>query len=63
MKGKNKEIIIAHPLDKLWMLPNKDKIYVMSFKQFCLPVLEFLMPRLYTARNWDIVVKEQILLQ
>ena len=21
MKGKNKEIIIAHPLDKLWMLP------------------------------------------
>ena len=22
MKGKNKEIIIAHPLDKLWMLPN-----------------------------------------
>ena len=23
MKGKNKEIIIAHPLDKLWMLPNK----------------------------------------
>ena len=23
MKGKNKEIIIAHPLDKLWMLPNE----------------------------------------
>ena len=22
MKGKNKEIIIAHPIDKLWMLPN-----------------------------------------
>ena len=22
MKGKNKEIIIAHPLYKLWMLPN-----------------------------------------
>ena len=22
MKGKNKEIIIAHPLDKLWMLPD-----------------------------------------
>ena len=43
--------------------PDKDKIYVMSFKQFCSPVLEFLMPRLYTARNWDIVVKEQILLQ
>ena len=21
MKGKNKEIIIAHPLEKLWMLP------------------------------------------
>ena len=21
MNGKNKEIIIAHPLDKLWMLP------------------------------------------
>ena len=24
MKGKNKEIIIAHPLDKLWMLPNNN---------------------------------------
>ena len=23
MKGKNKEIIIAHPLDKLWMLPKQ----------------------------------------
>ena len=23
MKGKNKEIIIAHPLDKLWMLPKR----------------------------------------
>ena len=23
MKGKNKEIIIAHPLDKLWMLPKE----------------------------------------
>ena len=22
MKGKNKEIIIAHPLDKFWMLSN-----------------------------------------
>ena len=22
IKGKNKEIIIAHPLDKFWMLPN-----------------------------------------
>ena len=22
IKGKNKEIIIVHPLDKLWMLPN-----------------------------------------
>ena len=23
MKGKNKEIIIAHPPDKLWMLPKE----------------------------------------
>ena len=28
MKGKNKEIIIAHPLDKLWMLPN----YIIKLK-------------------------------
>ena len=27
MKGKNKEIIIAHPLDKLWMLPY-EKIFI-----------------------------------
>ena len=25
MKGKNEEIIIAHPLDKLWMLPYRQK--------------------------------------
>ena len=43
--------------------PNKDKIYAMSIKQFCLCVLEFLVPQLYTARYWDINVKEQILLQ
>ena len=43
--------------------PDKDNIYVMSLKQFCLPVLEFLVPRLYTARYWDIGVKEQILLK
>ena len=29
IKGKNKEIIIAHPLDKLWMLP---KVYI--FQEF-----------------------------
>ena len=28
MIGKNKEIIIAHPLDKLWMLPN----YIIKLK-------------------------------
>ena len=40
--------------------PDKDNIYVMSLKQFCLPVLEFLVPQLYIARYWDIDVKEQI---
>ena len=28
MKGKNKEIIIAHPLDKLWMLPHVNQCRV-----------------------------------
>ena len=32
---------------------NKDEIYV----------LEFLVPQLFTARFWDIGVKEQMLLQ
>ena len=31
---------------------NEDKIYAYSsFKQFCLPVLVFLVPLLYTALN------------
>ena len=33
---------------------NKDQIYVYSsFNQFCLPVLEFLVQKLYTARYWN----------
>ena len=38
MKGKNKEIIIAHPLDKLWMLPKqfieKKKLCTEIIKKF-----------------------------
>ena len=33
---------------------NNDKIYVYSrFKQFCWPVIVFLVLQLYTALNWD----------
>ena len=36
MKGKNKEIVIAHPLDKLWMLPklNGSKVTAAMCKAF-----------------------------
>ena len=39
MKGKNKEIIIAHPLDKLWMLPNGT--WVSDLVLFCFSTITF----------------------